>query len=168
LCFASEVSPRWLTATLQPCRTYSRAIARPIPVVPPVIAAVIPTRRCGDDLAIFEVRREYAANITRAEAHTADYLSHRVSSAAARFEDVCSCECSGGSHRNAPNLKATEPRVSSVYSYESSRDLARSGLKLSRRVTKVPTTAFLHCYTPQTRYASRSDHLVISQNRSCS
>ena len=31
---------------------YSRAMARPMPVVPPVIAAVLPLRRCQDGRAM--------------------------------------------------------------------------------------------------------------------
>lgn len=41
-----------MTATLQPWVIYARAMARPIPVVPPVMAAVLWARRCqlGGDI----------------------------------------------------------------------------------------------------------------------
>lgn len=43
-CTADFSSPRWLMATLAPWRRYSRAMARPMPVAPPVMAATLLTR----------------------------------------------------------------------------------------------------------------------------
>lgn len=44
-CTSSLRRPRWLTATLHPCVISVSTIARPIPVVPQVIAAVLPLRK---------------------------------------------------------------------------------------------------------------------------
>ena len=43
-CSADLASPKWFTATRAPCAMYSSAIARPMPVTPPVMAQILPVR----------------------------------------------------------------------------------------------------------------------------
>jgi len=43
-------SPKWFTATLAPLARYPRAIARPMPVTPPVMAMDLPTRSWGAEV----------------------------------------------------------------------------------------------------------------------
>lgn len=46
-CSADFASPKWLTAMLAPCARYASAMARPIPVTPPVMAVDLPLRSCA-------------------------------------------------------------------------------------------------------------------------
>ena len=44
-CEAEVSSGKWFTLTFAPWERYSRAMARPMPVQPPVMAAILPARR---------------------------------------------------------------------------------------------------------------------------